>query len=201
MGCIFCKLRPKAATTLTDSSLRLRTSCCNRFLYLQAKEIFGRHLKWKCLQAKTKDLPSESHSVQNISDPIGQNTSQVKQNCCSKVFWALTFQASRKFLEPQDILDFSELSRLPNAQKFVGAHQPHAEKMHILEKSLPKTNHPYVWIQMTQAHFSPESLAFKDIFTDWRKSRFWFHQWYAPCAVVGWASTILVFTPQSELCQ
>jgi len=38
-------------------------------------------------QAKTKDLPSESHSVQNISsDPIGQNTSQVKQNCCSKVF-------------------------------------------------------------------------------------------------------------------
>ena len=34
MGCIFCKLRPKAATTLTDSSLRLRTSCCNRFLYL-----------------------------------------------------------------------------------------------------------------------------------------------------------------------
>ena len=68
-------------------------------------------------------------------------------------------------------------------------------------KALPKTNHPYVWIQMTQAHFSPESLAFKDIFTDWRKSRFWFHQWYAPCAVVGWASTILVFTPQSELCQ
>merc|ERR1712004_173180 len=38
-------------------------------------------------QAKTKDLPSESHSAQNISsDPIGQNTSQVKQNCCSKVF-------------------------------------------------------------------------------------------------------------------
>ena len=34
MGCIFCKLRPKAATMLTDSSLRLRTSCCNRFLYL-----------------------------------------------------------------------------------------------------------------------------------------------------------------------
>ena len=44
------------------------------------------------LQAKTKDLPSESHSVQNISDPIGQNTSQVKQNCCSKVFWTLKFQ-------------------------------------------------------------------------------------------------------------
>ena len=35
-------------------------------------------------QAKTKDLPSESHSVQNISEPIGQTT-QVKQNCCSKV--------------------------------------------------------------------------------------------------------------------
>ena len=35
-------------------------------------------------QAKTKDLPSESHSVQNISEPIGP-TSQVKQNCCSKV--------------------------------------------------------------------------------------------------------------------
>ena len=155
MGCIFCKLRPKAATTLTDSSLRLRTSCCNRFLYLDntvlstwgsatAKKIFGRNLKWKCLQAKTKDLPSESHSVQNISDPIGQNTSQVKQNCCSKVFWALRFQASRTFVEPQDILDFSELSRLPNAQKFVGAHQPHAEKMHILEKLFQKqTTHAY----------------------------------------------------------
>jgi len=36
-------------------------------------------------QAKTKDLPSESHSVQNISDSsIGQTTS-VKQNCCSKI--------------------------------------------------------------------------------------------------------------------
>ena len=107
-------------------------------------QIFGRNLNWKCLQAKTKDLPSESHSVQNISDPIGQNTSQVKQNCCSKVFWALRFQASRKFVEPQDILDFSELSRLPNAQKFVGDHQPpsHMQRKCTFWKSSSKDKPP-----------------------------------------------------------
>jgi len=36
-------------------------------------------------QAKTKDLPTESHSVQNITDEdIGQ-TSSVKQNCCARL--------------------------------------------------------------------------------------------------------------------
>eukprot|EP00092_Neocalanus_flemingeri_P081530 GFUD01101851.1.p1 GENE.GFUD01101851.1~~GFUD01101851.1.p1 ORF type:complete len:184 (+),score=25.19 GFUD01101851.1:132-683(+) len=37
------------------------------------------------LQAKTKDLPSESHSVQNISDSSIGQTSSVKQNCCAKI--------------------------------------------------------------------------------------------------------------------
>jgi len=36
-------------------------------------------------QAKAKDLPSESHSVQNISDSTLGQSSSVKSNCCSKV--------------------------------------------------------------------------------------------------------------------
>merc|ERR1711953_272116 len=46
-------------------------------------------------QAKAKDLPSESHSVQNISESnIGQSSS-VKSNCCSKVMQRDTNSAIR----------------------------------------------------------------------------------------------------------
>ena len=104
----------------------------------------------KYLQAKTKDLPSESHSVQNISDPIiGQNTSQVKQNCCSKVFWTLLLEFfAKNFLISWSLPD---LWMPKNALAL-----SHAENAH-LEYLFPMTNHQHIWIEMTQAHLSPES--------------------------------------------
>ena len=80
------------------------------------------------LQAKTKDLPSESHSVQNISDPIGQNTSQVKQNCCSKVFWTLAFQAF--FWSSWRLQSKLQPLRIPRMPKDTSAFSHMQKKMH-----------------------------------------------------------------------
>lgn len=81
------------------------------------------------LQAKTKDLPSESHSVQNISDPIGQNTSQVKQNCCSKVFWTLALQAF--FWSSWRLQSKLQPLRIPRMPKDTSAFSHMQKKMHI----------------------------------------------------------------------
>ena len=109
-------------------AFNIRQRCCS-------KKIFGRNLKWKCLQAKTKDLPSESHSVQNISDPIGQNTSQVKQNCCSKVFWTLAFPAfsgnSLRLPKLSRTLWFLGASQTPRMPGNTSALSQMQKKMHI----------------------------------------------------------------------
>ncbi len=44
-------------------------------------------------QAKTRDLPSESHSVQNLSEsslPRSSPAGSANQNCCSKIIWRIS---------------------------------------------------------------------------------------------------------------
>jgi hypothetical protein len=75
----------------------------------------------------------------------------------------------RDSLNCQELFDFLEPLRIPECPRIRRRSATSRRKCRF-GKSFLLTNHQYVWIQVTQAHFSPESKAFEDIFTDWKKS-------------------------------
>ena len=112
-------------------------------------------------QAKTKDLPSESHSVQNISsDPIGQNTSQVKQNCCSKVFWSLiSLKDSRNSSEVLWSLAIFQISYFCRRCSGISRLQKKMFTWEILSNNKSTFPWEFKWLKL---------ILVRKVFTDWR---------------------------------
>jgi len=168
--CIFSKLRQKAATTLTGFSLRLHTSCCNR-----QRRRTCRASRTVCRTYRTQ-LGKTPHKWSRTA--VQKSSELWRSKLSSGVLGGSNLNCS-----------LSEFPECPRIRRRSAT----CRRKCTFGKSFRLTNHQYVWIQVIQAHFSPE-----DIFTDWKSpSQFWFHHQYMlhVLYVVGHCA----FTPPFEL--